>query len=126
MARVSQRKDLPSKEVAQIAQDSLLDRWLRDHVKPAVWDKIQVVFPQRDKCSPQHKWIQMTEDTKSLTPILYQQYGITLRLSPDKEDLSHQTFLSLPKTYPTLCVSCAHYDCMQVYDVTNLSDTQTE
>ncbi len=66
----------------------------------------------------------MTEDTKLPTPIRYQQYGITVKLNPDKEDRLHQTFLSLPKTYPTLWVYCVHYDCMQVYDVTNFTDTQ--
>jgi hypothetical protein len=42
----------------------------------------------------------MSEDTKSPIPIRYQQYGITVKLNPDKEDRLHQTFLSLPKTYP--------------------------
>ncbi len=36
----------------------------------------------------------------------------------------HSTFGNLPKTYPTLWISCAHYNCMTVYDVTNANDTQ--
>jgi hypothetical protein len=124
MARVCKRKELLWKEVAKNEQDSLVDRWLRDQVKPERWDHIAAVFPQRDKYLPQHKWMLMPEDTKSPIPIRYQQYGITVKLNPDKEDRLHQTFLSLPKTYPTLWICCAHYDCMQVYDVTNFTDTQ--
>jgi hypothetical protein len=44
----------------------------------------------------------MTEDTKSLVPIRYQQYGITVKLTPDKHDKTHATFGTLSKTYPTL------------------------
>ncbi len=66
----------------------------------------------------------MTEDTKSLVPIRYQQYGITVKLNPDKHDRTHTTFGTLPKTYPTLWVCCAHHDCTTVYDVTSANDTQ--
>jgi hypothetical protein len=66
----------------------------------------------------------MTEDTKSLVPIRYQQYGITVKLNPDKHDKIHATFGTLPKTYPTLWVCCVHHDCMTVYDVTSANDTQ--
>ncbi len=41
-----------------------------------------------------------------------------LKLNPDKEDRLHQTFGTLSKTYPILCVCCDHYDCMELYDVT--------
>ena len=68
--------------------------------------------------------MQMLDDTSSQTPIRYQLYGNTLRLSPNKDDLLHQTFDSLTKTYPTVWVYCTHYDYMQVFDVTNFSDTQ--
>ncbi len=66
----------------------------------------------------------MTEDTKSLVPIRYQQYGITVKLNPDNHDKTHATFGTLPKTYPTLWVYCVHHDCMTVYDVTSANDTQ--
>jgi hypothetical protein len=105
-------------------QDSLVDRWLRDQIKPATWDKIDQVFPQQVKCSSQQKWALMTEDTMSLVPIWYQQYDITVKLTPDKHDKTHATFGTLPKTYPTLWVCCAHHDCMAVYDVTSANDTQ--
>jgi hypothetical protein len=42
----------------------------------------------------------------------------------DNTDRLHATFLSLPKTYPTLWICGVHHDCMVVYDVTNSSDTQ--
>jgi hypothetical protein len=124
MATIRKRKNLMWAEVAKNDQDSLVDRWLRDQIKPATWDKIAHVFPQQGKCSPQQKWVLMTEDTKSLVPIRYQQYGITVKLNPDKHDKTHATFGTLPKTYPTLWVCCAHHDCMAVYDVTSANDTQ--
>ena len=55
---------------------------------------------------------------------VYGVYGITLRLSPNKDDLLYQTFGSLSKLYPTVWVWCDHYDYMKVFDVTNFSDTQ--
>jgi hypothetical protein len=64
----------------------------------------------------------MTEDTKSL--IRYQQYGITVKLTPVNHDKTHTTFGTLSKTYPTLWVCCVHHDCMSVYDVTSANDTQ--
>ena len=67
---------------------------------------------------------QMLDDTVSQSPIRYQVYGVTLRLSPNKDDLLYQTFGSLSKFYPNVWVCCAHYDCIQVFDVTNFSDTQ--
>jgi len=124
MTRVLKHKELLWKEVAKNEQTSLVDRWLWDHIKPERWVHIVVVFPQGDKYLPQHKWILMTEDTKSPTPIRYQQYGITVKLNPDKEDRLNQTFGTLSKTYPTQWVCCFHYDCIQVYDVTSSTDTQ--
>jgi hypothetical protein len=52
---------------------------------------------------PQHKWVQLSDDTISPTPVRYQQYGITLKLNPDKEDYLNQTYNSLDKTLPQLC-----------------------
>ena len=63
MATIRKRKNLMWAEVAKNDQDSLVDRWLRDQIKPATWDKIAQVFPQQGKCSPQQKWVLMTEDT---------------------------------------------------------------
>jgi hypothetical protein len=124
MATIRKRKDLMWTEVAKNDQDSLVDRWLWDQIKPATWDKIDQVFPHQGKCSSQQKWVLMTEDTKSLVPFRYQQYGITVKLNPDKHDKTHTTFGTLPKTYPTLWVCCVHHDCMSVYDVTSANDTQ--
>jgi hypothetical protein len=83
MATIRKGKILMWTEVSKNDQDSLVDHWLRDQIKPATRDKIDQVFPQQDKCSPQQKWVLMTEDTKSLVPIRYQQYGITVKLTPD-------------------------------------------
>jgi hypothetical protein len=124
MTTIRKRKDLMWTEVAKNDQDSLVDRWLRDQIKPDTWDKIAQVFPQQGKCLAQQKWVRMTEDTKSTVPIRYQQYGITVKLTPDKHDKTRATFGTLPKTYPTLWVCCAHHDCMTVYDVTSANDTQ--
>jgi len=111
-------------EVAKNDQDSLVDRWLRDQIKPDTWDKVDQVFPQGGKCLPQQKWVRMIEDTKSVVPIRYQQYGIQVKLAADKQDKTRATFGTLPKTYPILWVCCAHRNCMAVYDVTNSNDTQ--
>jgi len=46
MARVGQRKELMWKEVSKNDATSLLDRWLRDQIKPERWDKVVSVFPQ--------------------------------------------------------------------------------
>jgi hypothetical protein len=46
MATVRKRKDLMWTEVDKNDQDSLVDRWLRDQIKPERWDKIDQVFPQ--------------------------------------------------------------------------------
>ncbi len=114
MATIRKRKVLMWTEVAKNEQDSLLERWLRDQIKPDTWDKIAQVFPQKVKCLPQQKWVLMTEDTKSLVPYRYQQYVITVKLTPDKHDKTRATFGTLPKTFPTLWVCCAHHDCMTV------------
>jgi hypothetical protein len=92
MATIRKRKGLMWTEVAKNDQDSLLERWLRDQIKPATWDKIAHDFPQKDKCLPKQKWVLMTEDTKSLVPYRYQQYGITVKLTPDKHDKTRATF----------------------------------
>ena len=81
MSTIRKRKDLMWTEVAKNDQDFLVDRWLRDQIKPDTWDKIAQVFPQKGKCLPQEKSVLMTEDTKSLVPIRYQQYGITVKLT---------------------------------------------
>ncbi len=46
MATVRKRKDLMWTEVSKNDQDSLVDRWLWDRIKPERWDKIVQVFPQ--------------------------------------------------------------------------------
>jgi hypothetical protein len=40
MTTVLKRKDLMWTEVAKNDQDSLLDHWFRDQIKPDTWDKI--------------------------------------------------------------------------------------
>jgi hypothetical protein len=77
---------------------SLVDHWFRDHIKTDRWDHITGVFPQGGKYSTKHKWVLMTEDTKSLVPYRYQQYVITVKLNPDKEDKLHSTFGKLGST----------------------------
>jgi len=61
MGTVRKRKDLMWTEAAKNDQDSLVDRWLRDQIKPDTWDKIAHVFPQGVKCSPQQKWVHMLQ-----------------------------------------------------------------
>ena len=46
MARVGQRKELMWKEVSKNDVTSLVDRWLRDQIKPERWDRVGAVFPQ--------------------------------------------------------------------------------
>jgi hypothetical protein len=104
MARVRQRKEFLWTEVANNDPTSLVDHLWWDHIKTDRWECIAGVFPQGDKCSTKHKWVLMTEDTKSLVPYRYQQYDITVKLNPDKEDKLHSTFGNLPKTYPTLWI----------------------
>jgi len=99
MARVRKRKELMR---AEVDKNDIVHRWLRDHVKPERWDKIAGAFPHGGKYSPQQQWVLMQEDAKS--PFRYQQYGITVKLNQDKDDRLHSTFLSLPKTYPTLWI----------------------
>ena len=83
MGTVRERKALMWTEVAKNDQDSLVDRWLRDQIKPATWDKLVHAFPQRGQHLPQQKWVRQIEDTKSLVPIRYQQYGILVKLAAD-------------------------------------------
>jgi hypothetical protein len=80
MARVRQRKELLWTEVVKNDPTSLVDHWLRDQIKIDRWELIAGVFPQGGKYSPKHKWLLMTEDTKSLVPYRYQQYDITVKL----------------------------------------------
>ncbi len=68
-----------------------MGRGLWDHINTDRCEHITRVFPQGDKCFPNHKWVLMTEDTKSLVSYRYQQYGITVKLNPDKEDKFHST-----------------------------------
>ncbi len=69
MGTVRERKALMWTEVAKNDQDSLVDRWLRDQIKPATWDKVVQAFPQRGQCLPQQNWVRQIEDTKSQVPI---------------------------------------------------------
>ena len=46
MSTIRKRKDLMWTEVVKNDQDSLVDRWLGDQIKPDTWDKIVQVFPQ--------------------------------------------------------------------------------
>ncbi len=46
MVTIRKRKILMWTEVGKNDQDSLVDRWLRDQIKPATWDKLAQVFPQ--------------------------------------------------------------------------------
>ena len=75
---------------------------------------------------PQHKGMQLTNDKTSVTPVRYQQYGITLKLIPNKDDMFKQTYnsMGLVKTLPQLWVCCANYGCNAVHDVSNSNDTQ--
>ena len=73
---------------------------------------------------PQHKWMKLSDDTASPTPVRYQQYGITLKLNPDKDDCFKKTYNSLGKKHPQMWVCCENYSCNDVYDVTNYNDTQ--
>ena len=75
---------------------------------------------------PQDKWMQLSDDDTSATPVRYQQFGITLKLNPNKDDMFIRTYNSkgLVKTLPQLCVCCTNYVCNAVYDVRNANDTQ--
>ena len=57
MGTVRERKALMWTEVAKNDQDSLVDRWLWDQIKPATWDKVAQVFPQRGQQLPQQNWV---------------------------------------------------------------------
>ena len=122
LATVRKRKDMLAQEVAKNA--SLVDQWLRDKVNPSTWNKNETLFPEGKKCLPQQKWMLLPDDTASASPVRYQQYGITIKLNPDKDDCFHKTYNSLGKKHPQLWVCCANYSCNAVYDVTNSNDTQ--
>jgi hypothetical protein len=67
MATIRKRKDLMCTEVAKNDQDSLVDRWLWDQIKPDTWDKIVQVFPQQGKCSPQRREHTQSKYSRSVT-----------------------------------------------------------
>ncbi len=108
-----------------VKNGSVVDQWLRDKVNKGTWDKNLATFPHGKKCMTQHKWMQLPDDTTSPTPVRYQQYGITLKLNPNKDDIFNQTYISkgLVKTLPQLWVCCANYGWNAVYDVSNANDT---
>jgi hypothetical protein len=81
MVTVRKRKELIRSEVAK---NELVDSWLRDHIKPERLGPISAAFPRAGKYSPKQQWVLMTEDANS--PYRYQQYGLTVRLNPDKDD----------------------------------------
>ncbi len=70
--------------------------------------------------------MQLSDDKTSVTPVRYQQYGITLKLIPNKDDMFNQTYSSmgLVKTLPQLWVYCSNYGFNVVHDVSNSNDTQ--
>ena len=122
--RVRKHKEILGTEVAK--NGSVVDLWFRDKVNTATWDKNLTNFPYGKKCMSQHKWMQLSDDTTSDTPIRYQQYGITLKLNPNKEDMLNRTYNNkgLDKMLPQLWVCCVNYGCNAVYDVNNANDTQ--
>ncbi len=52
MGRVRRRKELMRVEVAK---NELVDRWLRDNIKPERWERITGAFPHGGKYSPQQQ-----------------------------------------------------------------------
>jgi hypothetical protein len=50
MGRVRKRKEFMRSEVTK---NEVVDRWLRDQVKPERWNHITTAFPHGDKYSPQ-------------------------------------------------------------------------
>ena len=46
MSRVRQRKEQLWTEVSKNDVTGLVDRWLRDQIKPERWDKVVATFPQ--------------------------------------------------------------------------------
>ena len=69
MATIRKRKNLMWAEVAKNDQDSLVDRWLRDQIKPATWDKIAQVFPQQGSSSLAFYWHSKKVSGPPLCPI---------------------------------------------------------
>ena len=111
MSRVRKRKDLFPKEVELAKRRKKLSKTLF-----TVWNG--------KKCLSHHKWMLLTDDTVSVTPVRYQKYVITLKLTPKKDDFLHQTFGILSKTQPQVWMCCANYSCMTGYDVSKGNDTQ--
>jgi hypothetical protein len=64
IATVLKRKKMLAQEVAS----PVVDRCLRDQVKPSTWAKNIASFPHGKTSLPQHKWMQLPDDTTSVIP----------------------------------------------------------
>jgi hypothetical protein len=96
---------------------SVADKYLRDEVRDAIWERNTVTFPNGKQFHINHKWLAAPDPQAHEDSVRYLTYGCVFRLV-DGTDKRYQTFQTDPSTYPTVWICMCSRKCMACYDIT--------
>ena len=82
---------------------SVVDKYLRDTVCDAIWERNTVTFPNGKQFHSNHKWLAAPDPQAHEDSVRYLTYGCVFRLV-DGTDKRYQTFQAAPSTYPTVWI----------------------
>ena len=97
---------------------SVTDKYLRDAVRDAIWDRNTVTFPDGKQWQRKQKWLAAPDPQAHEDVVRYLTYGCAFRLV-DGLDKRYQTFQTAPGKYPTVWVCMCTRKCMASYDITD-------
>ena len=101
LAIVQQRKNLfrdLAKGGNQTQTLSVADKYLRDAVRPMIWKKNAVTFPNGKEWASNQKWLAAPDPQGHEDTVRYLTYGCAFRLVDDV-DKRYQTFQDVPGKY---------------------------
>ena len=125
LAIVQQRKNLFRDLVKggnQTQTLSVADRYLRDAVRPMIWKKNAVTFPNGKEWASNQKWLAAPDPQGHEDTVRYLTYGCAFRLV-DGVDKRFQTYHAAPDTHPTIWVCMCSRKCMACYDISDKNTT---
>ena len=82
---------------------SVADKYFRDAVRDAIWERNTVTFPDGKQWKSNQKWLTGPDPQSHEESVRYLTYGCVFRLVDDM-DQRYQTFEAAPDKYPTVWV----------------------
>jgi hypothetical protein len=82
---------------------SVADKYLRDTVRDAIWQRNTVTFPDDKQWQSKQKWLESPDPQAHEDTVRYLTYGCVFSLV-DGVDKRYQTFQADPGKYPTVWV----------------------